>query len=515
MSPKTEEERLEMNNKPYLQVLGSVGYAANSTRPDLQFAYGMAARFASNPGLGHWKGLKRMLHYLKETKEFGLTFRRDKSEKAITVTGYVDSDWAGCTDTRRSTTGYIFLVSGAPVSWSSKVQKTVARSSVEAEYMALSAAAQEAVYLRTLIEELGFKVQLPMTIFQDNQGSIFLAEGKGNHGRTKHIDIRHHFIRDLVEEKVIQVTYIPSNRNVADIFTKPLDQLKFGTHRAAMMSTLRQEPNRIPTAALFPNEENSGWACMLRDGLEVVTHSSPREGIQEPSIVNAAATTQHNNISPSNMQSNNTNHTGRTHAPRDIDDLVSNTSSMGLEEGTQDIQPTDPVQNGATGGTGRWETSWADYDEEMSSAQHRWAAQADTTLPTEAVTQGAPTEAEAGPSYAGESAPEAAAMVQDRVLPTTSSAPPRNVQRNQQRRERRWEQAAAQRRLEAQPRRPHREVRLQRHFQPHDPTRVGSTITVTINVNPSSPGAEPQGTRRRCQICGCRLCGDTHSGIVL
>jgi len=495
LCPKTEEERLEMSSKPYLQVLGSIGYAANSTRPDLQFAYGMAARFASNPGLGHWKGLKRMLQYLQTSKSYGLTFKRDRSEKALTITGYVDSDWAGCTDTRRSTTGYIFLVSGSPVSWSSKVQKTVARSSVEAEYMALSAAAQEAMYLKTLIEELGFEVQLPMTIFQDNQGSIFLAEGKGNHSRTKHIDIRHHFIRDLVEDKLIHVTYLPSNRNLADIFTKPLDQLKFAAHRGAMMSDVGAEHNPSVDAAQSITNESSAWACMVRE--EGVTHS-PRELVQERSAADTTPTQHNNNIAP-DMQRDNR----RTYAPRDIDDIVNDAGSPSLEEGMQDIQPTDPLQAGPIENQEPWESSWDNYEDEMRSARNNWAAAADMALSTAPATQGAIEEEGVvlPPETEGELMPEAVPTDRGQESDAASATVARNTARNQQRRNRRNGQAAARRGLEAQAeiRRPHREVRAQRTFQPlQDATIVGGTITVSININVSSPGAEPQDTRRRC-----------------
>jgi hypothetical protein len=375
------------------------------------------------------------------------------------------------------------------------VQKTVARSSVEAEYMALSAAAQEAMYLKTLIEELGFEVQLPMTIFQDNQGSIFLAEGKGNHSRTKHIDIRHHFIRDLVEDKLIHVTYLPSNRNLADIFTKPLDQLKFAAHRGAMMSDVGAEHNPSVDAAQSITNEPAAWACMVRE--EGVTHS-PRELVQERSAADTTPTQHNNNIAP-DMQRDNR----RTYAPRDIDDIVNDAGSPSLEEGMQDIQPTDPLQAGPIENQEPWESSWDNYEDEMRSARDNWAAAADMALSTEPATQGVIEEAGVAlpPETEGELMPEAVPTDRGQESDAASATVARNTARNQQRRNRRNGQAAARRGLEAQAeiRRPHREVRAQRTFQPlQDATIVGGTITVSININVSSPGAEPQDTRRRC-----------------
>jgi hypothetical protein len=145
------------------------------------------------------------------------------------------------TDTGRSTTAYIFRVNGSPVSWSSKLQNTVALSSTEAEYMASSSAAQEAKHLRNILKALGETQKEPTTIFCDNQGSIHLTQNPVYHGRTKHINVRVHFVRQLCEEKVVQFKYISTEHNIADMFTKPLGRTKFVFHRSQIMTETPQE----------------------------------------------------------------------------------------------------------------------------------------------------------------------------------------------------------------------------------------------------------------------------------
>ena len=215
-------------------MIGCCAYAAVSTRPDIQEATNRISRFVSNPGHEHWSAAKRILKYLCGTKSIGITFRKTEHQNCI-LTGNCDSDWAGDVDTRRSTTAYIFRVNGAPVSWSSKLQQTVALSSVEAEYMAASSATQEAIHLRNILEALGQSQPESTTIYCDNQGSIHLTQNPIAHGRTKHIDIRVHFVREMCERKVVHFKYIPTEHNVADMFTKPLGTTKFLIHRNKIM----------------------------------------------------------------------------------------------------------------------------------------------------------------------------------------------------------------------------------------------------------------------------------------
>lgn len=221
MSPKDDAERAFMQDKPYRQLLGALMWAQAATRPDLSFAIGLLARFQSNPGPAHWKSLLHVLAYVKHTLDYRITYSRSLGE-SIKPTGYVDADFGGDLDTRRSTSGYIYMMSGGPVSWSSKRQQTVALSTTEAEYMAMTRGSQQALWMHNFLSEIGLEQPLPATLHVDNNSSIALAESTKGHSRAKHIDIRHHYIRERVQEGDIEVRHIPSAENLADIFTKPL-----------------------------------------------------------------------------------------------------------------------------------------------------------------------------------------------------------------------------------------------------------------------------------------------------
>jgi hypothetical protein len=140
MKPQTQEEKIQMKEIPYLQAVGSIGYAATCTRPDIQFAFGMVGRFAQDPGNQHWEGVRRILKYIYDTKELQLTYIGRNPNEPVELTGMVDTDWTGDKDTRRRTTGFVFYIDDCPVLWTSKLQKSVACSSCEAEYVALSSA---------------------------------------------------------------------------------------------------------------------------------------------------------------------------------------------------------------------------------------------------------------------------------------------------------------------------------------------------------------------------------------
>lgn len=224
MCPKTHDELEQMKKIPYRQIVGSLLYLSSGTRPDISFAVGHVCRFLQNPGLKHWEAVKTILRYLQGTKDYGIKL----GGKHQPLRGLVDSDHAGDIDTRRSTTGYVFLLNGGPISWNSKLQSTVALSSTEAEYMALSAATQEALWLKGILESLQYKpVSESVQILGDNQGSIKLAKNPNNHQRTKHIDVRHHFIRGAISDKQICVDHIPTEINGSDLLTKPLGPLRF------------------------------------------------------------------------------------------------------------------------------------------------------------------------------------------------------------------------------------------------------------------------------------------------
>lgn len=174
------------------------------------------------------KAAKRVLRYLKGTCELGLMFQKSKEKcNNFTITGYVDADWGGDIKDRKSYSGYMFKVGSNMISWECKKQNCVALSSTEAEYVALSEASKEAVYLHRLVNYIAKnRSSMSVKLFVDNQSAITLANNPVAHRRTKHIDIRYNFVRHCITEKLIQLEYISTEENLADIFTKPLSRVK-------------------------------------------------------------------------------------------------------------------------------------------------------------------------------------------------------------------------------------------------------------------------------------------------
>lgn len=216
--PAKEDERPDL---PYQQLIGSLMYISIGTRPDISHTVSYLSQFNVHYGEVHWKAAKRVLRYLKATKDLKLCF--DKKEESYPI-GYVDADYGSNVIDRRSYTGYAFKMSGACISWESRKQRTPALSTTEAEYMALTEACKEAIYMRSLIKEV-FDVVQPITIHSDNQSSLKLTRNDTFHSRTKHIDIRHHFIRELSQTDFI-LQYISTNDMLADILTKSLTRIK-------------------------------------------------------------------------------------------------------------------------------------------------------------------------------------------------------------------------------------------------------------------------------------------------
>jgi hypothetical protein len=206
-------------NFPYRQTIGSLIYLMTATRPDISWIVSKLSQFLDNPTTSHVAAVKRVLRYIKATKSYSLTFTPTDG----TLLGFTDSDWGGDIDDRRSTSGYLFNLGGTPISWKSRKQPTVALSSSEAEYMAITEGTKEALYLRQLCISLGLLQSDTTTIHVDNQSAIALANNTaGNHSRTKHIDIRYHFIRQQTD---ITYVHVDSKSNLADILTKPLDRI--------------------------------------------------------------------------------------------------------------------------------------------------------------------------------------------------------------------------------------------------------------------------------------------------
>ena len=190
----TEDEQL-VEETLYRSLVGSLLYISKQTRPDRVWIVNVLSRFMDKPANSHWLAGKRVLRYLQATKSLKLVYPRDSD---FNLTGESDADWSGDHDDRRSTTGYFFKLgfSGGPVSWQTKKQQTVALSSCEAEYQGLAAAVQEATFLRSLLCEMGYQQMQATVIGEDNQSCIKLATSPVMHKRSKHIDMKCHFIRE-------------------------------------------------------------------------------------------------------------------------------------------------------------------------------------------------------------------------------------------------------------------------------------------------------------------------------
>ncbi|GJV76306.1 retrovirus-related pol polyprotein from transposon TNT 1-94 [Tanacetum coccineum] len=212
---KTEASKRRMDKVPYASVVASVMYTMVCTRPDIAHAMGVVSIFMSNPGREHWEAVKWLLSYLKGTLKATLCF----SKKEVVLEGFSDSDYGGFLDSSKSTTGYVFTVGGTAVSWMSRIQKCVAMSTTEAKYMAIAEAGKELVWLKIFLKELD-RSQTEFVLFCDNQSAIHLAKNLVFHGRTKHIKIRYHYIRELVSEGMLSLKKILGAKNPVDMLTK-------------------------------------------------------------------------------------------------------------------------------------------------------------------------------------------------------------------------------------------------------------------------------------------------------
>lgn len=218
---KLEDEDFETPAviSPYQELVGCLLWLSGCTRPDVSFAASYLSRYVSAPTEAHWQLALRVVSYLVHTRDYGLTLGGSKPKP---LEMYVDSDWGGCDGTRRSTTGYIGYLYGSPISWSSKRQTTVAASSMEAEYVAGAEATKDVIWLRSLLRELGLNMDDATVLHVDNQSAIRLAHNPNSHAKSKHIDIKHHLIREQVEFRHIEIEYIETAKQRADGLTKPL-----------------------------------------------------------------------------------------------------------------------------------------------------------------------------------------------------------------------------------------------------------------------------------------------------
>ena len=214
-----------VDQKLFQSAVGSLQYLSIATRPDITYAVSNVAKFCDKPTQQHWLAVKRIYRYLKGTKNYGILYCNDGS--CHECVAYSDADWGGDISDRKSTLGYMFQISGAAVSWRSKKRTCVALSTAEAEYIAMTSAAQESLWLQQLLTDLKRETVKSMVVYEDNQSAISMAKNPQFHGRSKHIDIKYHFIREQVKSGKVQLSFCQSNDMIADILTKGLSTGQF------------------------------------------------------------------------------------------------------------------------------------------------------------------------------------------------------------------------------------------------------------------------------------------------
>jgi hypothetical protein len=258
-SPEVQYTR----KKQYEIAVGKLHYIAQSTRPDICHAVNQLSRFQQSPGEAHMQAAFHVMRYLRGVPNLPLEFRPEEGRSEshavdratsdeVSITAYTDADWGGDLEDRKSTTGFVVLVYGCAVSWQSKKQATVALWTAEAEYMAVSQVLQEVKWIHQLMAELGLRrsksisddeaacesMSSSTVIFTDNRAAKSLCEAEGTqHSRTKHIDIRHHFIRDSIHCGEVRIEWVQSSDQVANILTKGLDRQTFKHLRAKLLRT--------------------------------------------------------------------------------------------------------------------------------------------------------------------------------------------------------------------------------------------------------------------------------------
>jgi hypothetical protein len=220
----------------YRSMIGGLMYLQH-TRPDISFQVNVLSRFMQKPSKNHYGAAKRVLRYIAGTVQFGLWFERNKK---VNLVGYSDSDWASSLDDRKSTSAYTFTLGSGVISWSSKKQNSIALSSMEAEYIAATGATCQAIWLRRILADLGISFEEATIIWCDSMSAIHLSKNLVLHGRSKHIELKHHFIRDMVTQKQVSLEFCGTNDQMADVLTKALPREKF-LHFRSMLGVRKLE----------------------------------------------------------------------------------------------------------------------------------------------------------------------------------------------------------------------------------------------------------------------------------
>jgi hypothetical protein len=226
----------------YMEIVGTLLYAAISTRPDISHAVLRLTKYMQAPLMRHMTAAERVLRYLVGTNTLGLVFGRDGATppqdetRSLQVSAYSDADWGNDVADRKSVTGWVVRVNNDVVSWASKTQRNVAQSTCEAELYAEAAAVQEVMWLRIILEELGLPLAAGSIVCVDNQSTIAISKNGIKGERTKHVDIKYHFVTQRIRDGTIRVEYVPTDKQIADIFTKALARPQFEVFRQKLMT---------------------------------------------------------------------------------------------------------------------------------------------------------------------------------------------------------------------------------------------------------------------------------------
>ncbi|KAL8154536.1 hypothetical protein AgCh_000052 [Apium graveolens] len=259
---QAEEGEAYADPSHYRCLVGKLNFLTH-TRPDLSYTVQHLSQFMQNPRIPHYEALMHVMDYIASTAGQGILL---KANEQLTLQAFSDSDWGACLDSRRSISGYVLLLGRSPISWKSKKQGIVSRSSSEAEYRSMAAAASEGTWVVRLLEELGVKDLKPVTLHCDNQSAIHIAKNPVHHERTKHIEIDVHFTRDKVLEGLLQITYLPTSSQLADVFTKIIPSGQF--------NNLLFKLGMCNTQPSLREGVISGAILYIRDEFEAVDQSS-------------------------------------------------------------------------------------------------------------------------------------------------------------------------------------------------------------------------------------------------
>ena len=231
--PKNQYELEQMKAVPYASAVGSLQYAQVCTRPDLSFVTGVLGRYQSNPGIEHWKMVKKALRYVRGTTGLMLTYRKSET---LEIEGYSDSDFAGDADDRKSTSGYIFTLAKGAILWKSSKQTVTASSTMYAEFVACYEASGQVTWLKKFVPGLKVvdSIEKPLKLYCDNEPAVFYAHNNKSSGAAKHIDIKFYVVKEQVQDQTICLEHIRTNKMLADPLTKGLPPNVFREHLAGM-----------------------------------------------------------------------------------------------------------------------------------------------------------------------------------------------------------------------------------------------------------------------------------------